>query len=105
VEVPLSILVPENAVMAVKFLRKWVVPLSTESAVSSVRMNICTCRARHKQSFCATRMSSGVASRVTLTRVSRGFERDYYTGGGSGSDFVFKPQNVLCGNTSRLSNC
>jgi hypothetical protein len=45
-------------------------------------------------SFRANSVSSGLATRVTLTRVSRARFGESITRGGPASDFIFVPQNV-----------
>jgi nitrate reductase gamma subunit len=48
--------------------------------------HVCTCTV-----FCATGVSSGLATRVTLTRVTGEVGAVYYMGGGPASDCIFVP--------------
>jgi hypothetical protein len=49
----------------------------------------------HLKRFCAAGLSSGLATRVILTRVSRGRLGESITRGGPASDFIFVPWYVI----------
>jgi hypothetical protein len=49
------------------------------------------CSCSHLHNFCATGGSSGLATRVILTRMSRGGWESLLHMGGPASDFIFVP--------------